>query len=148
MRMQPALWLRPANMRLCQDGSQEPHNLLDVTTAGLPSAVRSRDFDWLRDILRSSGVPELGSRPDSSLNTVILRDLVYIGDGGLFLERIITPIFQALAFELSTKGGNGCEPALRITYDDANESFVLPSNVKDILRSLHVLQYVLRSFVW
>ena len=44
---------------------------------------------------------------------------------------------QALAFELSTKGGHGCEPALRITYDDANESFVLPKNVKQILRDLH-----------
>jgi hypothetical protein len=136
--MQPALRLRPANLRLSQDGSHVPTNLLDLTTAALPGEVRQPTFDWLRTMLQRSQAPSLGARPDSSLNTVILRDLAYIGDGGLFLERIITPIFQALAFELSTKGGNGCEPALRITYDDANESFVLPSNVKDILRSLSI----------
>jgi hypothetical protein len=136
--MQPALRQRPANLRLSQDGSHEPTNLLDLTTAAMPGEVRHPTFDWLRTMLQHAQAPSLGARPDSSLNTVILRDLAYIGDGGLFLERIITPIFQALAFELSTKGGNGCEPALRITYDDANESFVLPSNVKDILRSLNI----------
>lgn len=43
---------------------------------------------------------------------------------------------RALAREVSTKGGKGVEPAIRITYDDANECFVLPQNVRRIIRDL------------
>ena len=117
----------------------------DGLTAGNPNLVRANDFDGLRSVLAAfSGAEstgggsdhDLGANPSASFNVAILLDLVLMGDGGLFTERIITPMFQALAFELSTKGGNGCEPALRITYDDANESFVLPKNVQAILSDL------------
>lgn len=43
---------------------------------------------------------------------------------------------RALAHEVSTKGGQGVEPAMRITYDDANECFVLPQNVRRIIADL------------
>lgn len=43
---------------------------------------------------------------------------------------------RALAHEVSTKGGKGVEPAMRITYDDANECFVLPQNVRRIIRDV------------
>ena len=134
--MQPHFRQRPANLRL-QNGRTIPVTHLDAATAADARSVQSDRFHPLRHFLTTARCAALGERPNSSINTVVLRDLVFIGDGGLFLERIITPIFQALAFELATKGGNGCEPALRITYDDANESFVLPSNVAEILRHLH-----------
>lgn len=52
------------------------------------------------------------------------------------MNRIITPVFRALAYEVATKGGGGIEPAMRITYDDANESFVLPANVYRIIEDV------------
>lgn len=136
MRVQPHFRQRPANLRI-QDGRTIPVTHLDPATAADATSVEDNRFHPLRYLLANSGCAALGDSPNSSFNTAVLRDLIFIGDGGLFTERIITPIFQALAFELATKGGNGCEPALRITYDDANESFVLPTNVAEILRNLH-----------
>ena len=60
-------------------------------------------------------------------------DLLVYGDGGEFSKRIITPIVQFLAFEVDKKGGSGKEPVLRITYDDANESFVDAANFNNII---------------
>ena len=48
----------------------------------------------------------------------------------------MTPVFRALAYEVSTKGGKGVEAAMRITYDDANECFVLPQNVERIIEDV------------
>jgi hypothetical protein len=45
-------------------------------------------------------------------------------------------VFRALAYEVSTKGGKGVEPAMRVTYDDANECFVLPQNVARIIKDV------------
>ena len=86
----------------------------DAITAGNANMVRNEQFNPLRDVLAAAAgasqglAGSLGQVSTSSFNTAILYDLVAIGDGGLFTERIIVPMFQALAFELSTKGGHGC----------------------------------------
>jgi hypothetical protein len=127
---------RPANLYVDRSHKVMPRADYDLLTAGNANTARTPRFDGLRTLLEAAAMPVLGNPASSSFNTAILIDLAYLGDGGLFTERIIAPMFQALAFELTTKGGNGCEPALRITYDDANESFVLPSNVASILQKL------------
>lgn len=72
----------------------------------------------------------------SEQDRAALWDLILFGDGGAFVDRIITPVFRALAYEISNKGSKGVEPAMRITYDDANESFVLPQNITRILKDI------------
>lgn len=100
-----------------------------------PSAKHFAGIDVARRQLRGrTDVP--GN--STSLATTVLADLIYLGDGGGFMQRIVTPIFQALAYEVSKKGGAGCEPALRVTFDDANESFVFPPNIARMLRSMQV----------
>ena len=131
---------RPANLVHSRNGIV-PDARYDLVTAGNANAARgpaAAQFQGLRALLADSASRDLGNPPDSSFNVVVLADLVYLGDGGLFTERIVTPMFQALAYEVAKKGAAGCEPALRITYDDANESFVLPKNVQDILSRLGV----------
>jgi hypothetical protein len=72
----------------------------------------------------------------SPRDQALLWEMVLMGDGGAFVDRIVTPVFRALAYEVSTKGGKGVEPAMRVTYDDANECFVLPQNVARIIRDV------------
>jgi hypothetical protein len=92
---------------------------------------RVQHVDWNHIMGRGA----FGSRLRET-DRALMCDLVLFGDGGAFLDRIVTPVFRALAIEVSTKGGNGVEPAMRVTYDDANESFVLPANVYRIVESL------------
>ena len=123
----------------------------DSIIAGNPNSVRGdQNYTDGRALLASFSNmhTSLGNPVESSLNLAILVDLVLMGDGGLFTDRIVTPIFQALAYEVAKKGAAGCEPALRITYDDANESFVLPSNVDAIRNMLGVRYLVRRSCCW
>lgn len=107
------------------DSNQGPVPAYDALTLGSP-AFDSNVVRW--DMIRPQNVTE-GDR-------AVLWDLVLLGDGGAFLDRIVTPVFRALAYEISSKGAKGVEPAMRITYDDANESFVLPQNITRILKDV------------
>lgn len=93
---------------------------------------RVKHVDWNKIVGRGG----FGARLNEQ-DRAMVCDLVLFGDGGAFMDRIITPVFRALAYEVSTKGGGGVEPAMRITYDDANESFVLPANVNGIIEFLY-----------
>ena len=87
--------------------------------------------DWAA--LNGPGKPAGSLEPRDQ---ALLWEMVLFGDGGAFVDRIVTPVFRALAFEVSTKGGKGVEAAMRITYDDANECFVLPQNVERIIQDV------------
>jgi hypothetical protein len=99
---------RPANLRVVNNKIM-PVPDYDAVTAGNAQPVRTPLFNPLRDLLTrvgetAAGRAALGPAPASSFNCAIVYDLTALGDGGLFTERIVTPMFQALAFELSTKG--------------------------------------------
>jgi hypothetical protein len=67
-------------------------------------------------------------------SAVLLLDLLQRGDGGGFSDRILLPLYQAMAFEQVRKASHlKVEPARNLAYEDANESFVLPKNVATIL---------------
>lgn len=91
------------------------------------------DFQANWAALNGPGKPA-GSLPPR--DQALLWEMVLFGDGGAFVDRIVTPVFRALAYEVSTKGGKGVEAAMRITYDDANECFVLPQNVERIIEDV------------
>jgi hypothetical protein len=66
----------------------------------------------------------------------VLLEMVAMRDGGTFTQRIVQPIFVCLAYEIDFKGGAHREIALRLGYDDVNESFVDVGNVKAIMREV------------
>eukprot|EP00892_Ulva_mutabilis_P001697 jgi/Ulvmu1/11528/UM078_0017.1 len=107
------------------DSNQAPVSTYDWLTVAQPAFI-GNVVHW--DAIR----PANASEQDRAL----LWDLVLFGDGGAFVDRIVTPVFRALAYEITNKGSKGVEPAMRITYDDANESFVLPQNVSRILQDI------------
>lgn len=124
--------MKPRNIR--DDQTPDPtldELLLGVTRWGNSSVLgrRVKGVDWTKLV----GNGAFGTILKNETDLALMCDLVLFGDGGAFLDRIITPVFRALAYEVSTKGGGGVEPAMRITYDDANESFVLPANVYRIV---------------
>lgn len=62
--------------------------------------------------------------------------MVALRDGGTFTSRIIQPLFACLAYEIDVKGGSAKEIALRLGYDDFNESFTDVGNVQAMLNCL------------
>lgn len=125
---------RPRNIR----DDQTPDSTLDELLLGITKwgnspvlGRRVKNVDWNKLVGRGGFGSHLHEQ-----DRALLCDLVLFGDGGAFMDRIVTPVFRALAYEVSTKGGGGVEPAMRITYDDANESFVLPANVYRIVEEV------------
>lgn len=58
----------------------------------------------------------------ASLSDVIAFDLHYFGDGCIFLDMVVQPVFNFLAEQVGLMGQAGEQPALRLGYDDVNES--------------------------
>lgn len=107
------------------DPTQAPVATYDQLTLAEPAFV-GNVVTW--DVIRPQGASEQ--------DRAVLWDFVLFGDGGAFVDRIVTPVFRALAYEITNKGSKGVEPAMRVTYDDANESFVLPQNISRILKDI------------
>ncbi|KAK9815749.1 hypothetical protein WJX72_008855 [[Myrmecia] bisecta] len=74
----------------------------------------------------------------SSPEVRILAEMIMYGDSGVFLDKIISPIFRYLCVEVDKKGGAAREVSERVAYDDANESFCRKDSVKRALRALGV----------
>lgn len=107
--------------------------LLGITKWGTSQVlgIRVKHVEWAKLVGRGAFGAHLNEQ-----DRALMWDLVLLGDGGAFMDRIIAPVFRALAYEVSTKGGGGVEPAMRITYDDANESFVLPANFYRVIEDV------------
>ena len=57
-----------------------------------------------------------------SLESVVEFDLDYFGDGCIFLDMVVQPLFNLMAEQIGLMGNAGEQPALRLGYDDINES--------------------------
>lgn len=49
-------------------------------------------------------------------------DLECFGDGCIFLDTVVQPVFNFMAEQIALMGAAGEQPALRLGYDDINES--------------------------
>ena len=97
---------RPANLAV-HNNRIMPLADYDAVTAGNCTPVRNEGFNVLRQMLVNArdrhpsghalGHLEGNLKVNCSLNTAILYDLALMGDGGLFTDRIITPMFQVRA---------------------------------------------------
>ncbi|KAG1671275.1 hypothetical protein FOA52_010846 [Chlamydomonas sp. UWO 241] len=75
----------------------------------------------------------------------LLEDLVAMGDGGSFMDRVIQPLFVVVAFEMDHLAQQGEEICFRIGYDDINESLTHPGIVRRTLKALGATGAELRS---
>lgn len=57
---------------------------------------------------------------------LVAEDLAYFGDGCLVLDACIQPVFNLMAEQIGLMGEVGESPALRLGYDDFNESACMP----------------------
>lgn len=57
-----------------------------------------------------------------SLESLIEFDIDYFGDGCIFLDIVVQPVFNFMAEQIALMGSAGEQPALRLGYDDINES--------------------------
>eukprot|EP00198_Chlamydomonas_reinhardtii_P003823 XP_001693159.1 1,3-beta-D-glucan synthase [Chlamydomonas reinhardtii] len=98
-----------------------------------PSDMRPEDCGKLSSImtrLSASDVPV----PDREL----LADLVSFGDGGFFCDRIATPLFYVMSYEVDHLSTLGVDTAYRLGYDDFNESLTCREVVYSALMDLRV----------
>ncbi|KAG2442264.1 hypothetical protein HXX76_002351 [Chlamydomonas incerta] len=98
-----------------------------------PADMRPEDCGKLSSImtrLSSSEVPA----PDREL----LADLVSFGDGGFFCDRITTPLFYVMSYEVDHLSTLGVDTAYRLGYDDFNESLTCREVVYSALMDLRV----------
>ncbi|KAG1671277.1 hypothetical protein FOA52_010848 [Chlamydomonas sp. UWO 241] len=75
----------------------------------------------------------------------LLEDLVAMGDGGSFMDRVIQPLFVVVAFEMDHLRKQGTEAAFHLNYDDINESLTHPGIVRRTLKALGATGTELRS---
>ncbi|GAX79705.1 hypothetical protein CEUSTIGMA_g7146.t1 [Chlamydomonas eustigma] len=66
----------------------------------------------------------------------LLEDLVAYGDGGMFMDRVVSPVFTVMAYELDNLVRQREDIAFRLGYDDMNESLTHPAIVKRTLSAL------------
>ncbi|KAK2080835.1 hypothetical protein QBZ16_000689 [Prototheca wickerhamii] len=97
----------------------------------VPDLVMPKRLELARNIVRRAGVVGSGS-PDE----LVLTELAAYGDGGLFLERVVSPVFDFLAEHVAAKGVAGVEIADRVAYDDVNDSLCRPEIVRRALGAL------------
>ncbi|KAG1659988.1 hypothetical protein FOA52_009662 [Chlamydomonas sp. UWO 241] len=98
-----------------------------------PSRMRPEDCGRMSSImarLKDSLVP--------AADCTWLADLVAFGDGGFFIDRIVTPIFYVMSYEIDLLSNLNIDVAHRLGYDDFNESMMDPGIVHDTLRALRV----------
>lgn len=67
------------------------------------------------------------SAPDGwSLAELVVEDVAFFGDGCVFLDMVVQPVFNLMAEQIALMGDAGEAPALRLGYDDFNESACMP----------------------
>lgn len=69
---------------------------------------------------------------------MIAADLVAFGDGNYFYERILTPVFFVMSYEIDHLSNLGVDVAHRLGYDDFNESMAHTGVVRMALIDLRV----------
>jgi 1,3-beta-glucan synthase len=82
---------------------------LQVTLGIYPDRVRPEDCGRLGPImgrLKGSGVPEE--------EQLLLADLITFGDGNFYHERIVTPIFYVISYEIDHLSNLGVEVSHRL----------------------------------
>ncbi|KAG2500666.1 hypothetical protein HYH03_001432 [Edaphochlamys debaryana] len=98
-----------------------------------PDRIRPEDCGRLGPImsrLKGSDVPED--------QRIIIADLIAFGDGNFYYERVVTPIFYVISYEVDHLSNLGVEVSFRLGYDDINESMAHTGIVRLALRDLRV----------
>ena len=57
-----------------------------------------------------------------SLAQLVCEDIAFFGDGCVFLDMVVQPVFNLMVEQIALMGDAGEAPALRLGYDDFNES--------------------------
>ncbi|GIL42941.1 hypothetical protein Vafri_764, partial [Volvox africanus] len=97
----------------------------DLATAALPAFSAAVTEMLLASAAAAATASPLGSRLTAALSpsdTDLLADLAAYGDGGLVMDRVVTPLFHFLSHEMDALFEAGVEVAHRLGYDDVNES--------------------------
>ncbi|KAJ9527498.1 hypothetical protein QJQ45_025772 [Haematococcus lacustris] len=112
-----------------------------VPTADKVAAVCSSDPEL------SGGVKAASQHNQdfSSGDMACYEDLIAMGDGSFWCERVITPIFYVLCFEMDAQFTAGVEVAFRLGYDDINESLNTKPIVMATLRLLGAGKQAIRQ---
>ncbi|GLI69231.1 hypothetical protein VaNZ11_013721 [Volvox africanus] len=99
-----------------------------------PADMRPEDCGKMSSILS-----RLANSADVPLSDrELLADLVCYGDGGFFMDRVITPIFYVMSYEIDHLSTLGVDTAHRLGYDDFNESLTCRDIVYNALLELRV----------
>ncbi|EFJ48653.1 hypothetical protein VOLCADRAFT_90840 [Volvox carteri f. nagariensis] len=107
---------------------------LQVQISIRPADMRPEDCGKMSSILS-----RLSTTSDVPLSDrELLADLVCYGDGGFFMDRIITPIFFVMSYEIDHLSTLGVDTAHRLGYDDFNESLTCRDVVYSALLELRV----------
>ncbi|GIL75226.1 hypothetical protein Vretimale_7896 [Volvox reticuliferus] len=125
------------NIREVRIGLRNKHQALirelQHTLGIYPDRIRPEDCGRLAPImsrLKASDVPEE--------QRIITADLIAFGDGNFYYERIVTPIFYVISYEIDHLSNLGVEVAHRLGYDDINESMAHTGVVRLALRDMRV----------
>uniref|UniRef100_A0A6S8NKA7 1,3-beta-glucan synthase n=1 Tax=Dunaliella tertiolecta TaxID=3047 RepID=A0A6S8NKA7_DUNTE len=109
-----------------------------------PSRVRPEDCGRISSIIsRLSEYPEVEVRDHD-----LLADLIAFGDGGFFCNRIVTPVFDVMAYEIDHLSNLGVDVAHRLGYDDFNESLCIKEIVHETLAELRVNPTRVAQAIW
>lgn len=84
------------------------------------------------------GLASSPSGPGSCGDAELFFELVAFGDGGFVTDRVVTPVFYVLAYEMDAMFTAGQEEAFRLGYDDVNESLCCRSLIMAALADLGV----------
>ena len=97
-----------------------------------------KDDTELREIKRRAGHELSNMLPGMSMEISLLVDMVAYGDSGSFLDRVIEPIFNYFAEEVTSKQKKGVDIQARVAYDDCNESLCSREQVHKVLKDLGI----------
>ncbi|KXZ43170.1 hypothetical protein GPECTOR_99g805 [Gonium pectorale] len=106
---------------------------IQMTIGIRPQEMRPEDCGKMSSILN-----RLSNTEVAVSDRELLADLISYGDGGFFMDRIITPIFYVMSYEIDHLATLGVDTAHRLGYDDFNESLTCRAVVYSTLMDLRV----------
>ncbi|GLI62082.1 hypothetical protein VaNZ11_004642 [Volvox africanus] len=125
------------NIREVRIGLRNKHQALirelQHTLSIYPDRIRPEDCGRLAPIMS-----RLKASDVSEDQRIIVADLIAFGDGNFYYERIVTPIFYVISYEIDHLSNLGVEVAHRLGYDDINESMAHTGVVRLALRDMRV----------
>ncbi|KAF5834980.1 hypothetical protein DUNSADRAFT_8080 [Dunaliella salina] len=135
-----------ARIRCVELRNHYQHLIHDVQTQLQlhPSRVRPEDCGRISSIC--SRLPEYSEVNKNDYD--LLADLIAFGDGGFFCNRIVTPVFDVMAYEIGHLSALGVDVAHRLGYDDFNESLCIKEIVHETLADLRVNPTRVAQAIW